>query len=140
MNKTEIFAFLSENPVFHLATIDDGRPRVRGMLLYRADENGIVFHTGKMKDLHRQLSENPNVEMSFNNGNYDELIQVRVSGLVQLVEDLDLKKEIVEKREFLKTFVERLGYEPLAVYRLKNGTATIWTMKTNLEPKKVVEL
>jgi hypothetical protein len=33
-----------------------------------------------------------------------------------------------------------MGYEPLAVYRTKNGVATIWTMKTNFAPKEFVEL
>jgi pyridoxamine 5'-phosphate oxidase len=140
MNKREILEFLNANPVFHLATIEGDRPRVRGMLMYMADENGIVFHTGKMRDLHTQLTKNPKVEMSFNNGSDENLIQIRVSGAVELVEDLDLKKEIVEKREFLKPFVERMGYAPLAVYRLKNGTASIWTMKTNLEPKELVKI
>jgi pyridoxamine 5'-phosphate oxidase len=140
MNKREILEFLNANPVFHLATIEGDRPRVRGMLMYMADENGIVFHTGKMRDLHAQLTKNPKVEMSFNNGSDENLIQIRVSGAVDLVEDLDLKKEIVEKREFLKPFVERMGYDPLAVYRLKNGTASIWTMKTNLEPKELVKI
>lgn len=140
MNKSEIFNFLNANPAFHLATVEGNKPHVRGMLLYRADENGIIFHTGKMKDLHRQLSENPNMEMCFNNGNFENLIQIRVSGTVQLVEDLDLKKEIVQKREFLKPFVEQMGYEPLAVYRLKKGVATIWTMQTNFAPKEFVEL
>jgi uncharacterized pyridoxamine 5'-phosphate oxidase family protein len=140
MNKTEILAFLNANPVFHLATIEGNKPHVRGLLLYRADENGILFHTGKMKDLHEQLTANPHVEMSFNNGKFDDLVQIRVSGKVELIENLDLKKEIVQKREFLKPWVERDGYESLAVYRLKNGKAVIWTMKTNIEPKEFIEL
>ncbi len=140
MNKREIFEFLKSNPVFHLATVDGGRPRVRGMLMYRADENGIVFHTGKMRELYKQLTENPTVEMSFNNGSDENLIQIRVSGAVELVEDLELKKEIVQEREFLKPFVEQMGYGPLAVYRLKNGTASIWAMKSNLAPKEFVKL
>jgi uncharacterized pyridoxamine 5'-phosphate oxidase family protein len=140
MNKKEIFGFLNANPAFHLATVEGGKPHVRGMYLYRADENGILFHTGKMKDLHRQLSGNPHVEMSFNNGKFDDLIQVRVSGTVELVEDLELKKEIVEKRPFLKPWVEQSGYDPLAVYCLKNGKATIWTFKTNIAPKEFVDL
>ncbi len=140
MNKNEIFEFLNVNPVFHLATIDGDRPRVRGMLLYRADENGIVFHTGKMRDLHKQLTENPKVEMSFNNGSDEDLVQIRVSGAVELVEDMGLKKEIVREREFLKPLVEKMGYDFLAVYRLKNGTASIWTMKKNLAPKELVKL
>lgn len=140
MNKAEIFEFLNANPVLHLATIEGAKPRVRGMLLYSADENGIIFHTGKMRDLHRQLTQNPNVEMSFNNGSDENLIQIRVSGTVELVEDIDLKKEIVQKREFLKPFVEQSGYEPLAVYRLKNGTASVWMWKTNFAPKEIVAL
>jgi len=125
MNKDEILDFMNGNPVFYLATAEGNKPHVRGMLLYRADGKGILFHTGKMKDLHRQLTANPQVELCFTNGNF---------------EDLDLKKEIVQKREFLKPFVEQAGYEPLAVYRMEKGVATIWTMKTNLAPKEVVEL
>lgn len=140
MNKTEIFEFLNANPVFHLATVEDNKPHVRGMLMYLAGEDGIIFHTGKGKDLHGQLSVNPNVEMSFNNGKFEDLVQIRISGKAQLVEDLDLKKEIVEKREFLKPWVEKMGYEILAVYCVKKGVATVWTMKTNFAPKEFVQL
>ena len=140
MNKSEIFNFLNANPVFHLATVEGDKPHVRGLLLYKADENGIIFHTGKMKDLHKQLTKNPHVELCFNNGNFENLIQIRVSGTVELVENLELKKEIVQKREFLKPWVDQMGYEFLAVYRMKNGMATIWTMKTNFLPKEFLEL
>ncbi len=140
MNKTEIFEFLNANPAFHLATVEGNKPHVRGMLMYRADENGIIFHTGKGKDLHRQLSANPNVEMAFNNGSFENLIQIRVSGTAELVEDIVLKKEIVSKRNFLRPWVEQMGYEPFAVYRMRKGVATIWTMKTNFTPKEYVEL
>jgi uncharacterized pyridoxamine 5'-phosphate oxidase family protein len=63
-----------------------------------------------------------------------------VRGTVELVEDLELKKEIVQKRPFLKPFVERDGFEKLAVYRLQKGIATVWTMKTNLATKEFVQL
>jgi pyridoxamine 5'-phosphate oxidase len=140
MNKSEVLAFMNANPVFHLATLDGDKPRVRGMLLYRADEKGILFHTGKMRDLYKQLTANPRVELSFNNGSAEDLIQIRVSGTVELVEDLELKKEIVQSRDFLKPFVDREGYDPLAVYGINNGVASIWRMQTNLAPKKYVEL
>lgn len=140
MNKSEIFDFLNSNPVFYLATVDGNEPRVRGMLLYRADENGIVFNTGKMKDLHKQLSANPRVEMCFGNNKFEDLVQVRVNGTVELVEDLELKKEIVGKREFLKQWVDKMGYDFLAIYRMKKGVATVWTMKSNFAPKEFIEL
>ncbi len=140
MNKTEIIAFLNANPVFHLATMEANKPHVRGMYLYQADENGIVFHTGKVKDLYKQLTMNPDVEMSFNNGKFENLIQVRVSGTAELIEDMELKKEIVQKRPFLKPWVERDGFDLLAVYRIRKGTAVVWSMNANFAPKEPVEL
>jgi len=140
MNKKEILEFLSANPIFHLATVEGDKPHVRGMLLYRADEDGIIFSTGKIKDLYQQLTENGNIEMSFTNGIFENLIEVRISGTVELLEDLDLKKEIVAKRDFLKPWIEEVGYGPLAVYRVRNGVATVWTMATNVAPKQYVEL
>ena len=140
MNRAEILQFLNSNPTFHLATVEGNKPHVRGMLLFRADEHGIVFNTGKIKDLYRQLIDNPQVEMCFTNGIFENLIQVRVSGTVEAVEDLDLKKEIVQKRDFLKPWIEQAGYDALAVFRLKHGTALVWTMATNVAPKEFISL
>lgn len=140
MTRKEILEFLNSNPIFHIATADGDTPHVRGMLLYRADENGIVFNTGKIKDLYRQLNKNPRVELCFNNGIFENLIQVRIAGTVEALDDLDLKKEIVAKREFLRPWVEKVGYDQLAVYVLKNGQATVWTMATNTDPKEYIQL
>ena len=137
-SKNEIYEFINENPYFHLASLEGDQPRVRTILLYRADENGIIFHTGAQKDLFKQLGNNPRVEMCFNN--YQDNIQVRITGITELVDDLAIKKEIVNERDFLKPFIEESGYEMLAVYRVKDCVATIWTMANNLEPKKYIEL
>ena len=61
MNKNEIIEAINKNPVFYLATMDGDMPRVRGMLLYKADENEIVFHTAKMRDLFHQIMKNNKV-------------------------------------------------------------------------------
>ena len=140
MNKNEIFTLLNENQACHLATIEGNVPHVRGILVYRADENGVIFHTGKFKDLYKQLCANPNVEFCFSNNDMQNLIQIRVNGHVELMEDIDLKKEIVAERDFLKPWVEEQGYDGLAVFSLKNGRATVWTMATNFSPKSYVEL
>lgn len=41
MNEKEMYALMNANPAFHLATVEGDQPRVRGMFLYRADENGL---------------------------------------------------------------------------------------------------
>lgn len=144
MTRQEIFELLNNNPVFFLATMEDDQPRVRGMLLYSANESGIVFHTGTMKDVFKQIMKNSKVEMCFNDS--QRFMQVRVSGTLELVDDNSLKDEIAEHptREFLKPWKERIDiqdfYKTFAVFRMKSALATIWTMEANLEPKKEVKL
>jgi pyridoxamine 5'-phosphate oxidase len=137
MDKNEILAFLNANPSCHLATVEGDKPHVRGMLIHRADEDGIIIETGTMKDLYKQLSQNPNVELCFNN--YEDGIQVRVSGAVEAVGDVKLKDEIIAQRPFLKQRVAEGGYEAMAVYRLK-GVAHVWTSKTGVGPKSYIQL
>ncbi len=141
MNKSEILDLLNRNPAFFLATTEGGEPRVRGMFLYRASEEGIVFHTGTMKDVHRQLLENPAVELCFVDRKQPQT-QVRVRGLARLIEDQAFKEEIVNSpgREFLKPWVEQMGYEMLAVYRVEQCRAHIWTFETNFAPKELINL
>jgi pyridoxamine 5'-phosphate oxidase len=137
MNKAEILAFLNANPTCHLATVEGNKPHVRAMAIVKADENGIIIETGTFKDVYRQLSANPNVELCFNN--YQQGIQVRVSGAVEPVDDLKLKDEIIAQRPFLKQRVAEGGYEAMAVFRLK-GVAYVWTFQTASEPKTYVQL
>ena len=138
MTKSEVFEFIKNNPVFALATAGDNRPHVRMMMLYRADDNGIIFNTGENKDVHKQLSGNENVEMCFYNAEQGR--QIRISGSVEEIEDLELKKQIVKDFPFLKEWVDREGYDVLVVYCLKAGRATVWTMETNFKPKEYIQL
>jgi uncharacterized pyridoxamine 5'-phosphate oxidase family protein len=138
MTKTEIIQFLNSNPACHLATADGNQPRVRGMLIYRADEQGILLHTGTPKDLYKQLMANPRVELCFNN--FKDNVQVRVSGKAELVEDQKLREDVVANRPFMKPWIDQHGYKFLALFRIRNAAATVWTMASNLEPKVSIQL
>ncbi|MGD0077083.1 MAG: pyridoxamine 5'-phosphate oxidase family protein [Sedimentisphaerales bacterium] len=138
MTKGEILEFIRKNPVFALATADENEPHVRMMMLYRADENGIIFNTGENKDVHKQLSKNENAELCFYS--QKEGKQIRVAGTVEELEDIELKKQVVKDFPFLKEWVDKEGYDVLVVYCLKHGKATIWTMETNFKPKEYVQL
>jgi pyridoxamine 5'-phosphate oxidase len=138
MTKEEVLEFATKNPVCSLATIDGNRPRVRIIMLYQAVENGIIFCTGRQKALNAQLQANPAAEMCFYNADVGRM--VRIEGSVKSLDDLELKKKIVEKFTFLKPWVESQGYDVMVCYRLDNARATTWTMETNFEPKKYIEL
>jgi len=138
MTKTEIFEFLNKNPVVYLATCEGDKPHVRGMLMYRCDSGGIIFHTGKTKDLHKQLTHNCEVELcSFSQA---ENKQVRVSGKMEEIKDESLKRKIVEDRPFMKPWIKKYGLDVLTVWRMKEATAAVWTMETNFMPKDYIEL
>jgi len=138
MTREEIFEFIRSNPLFALATSQDNKPHARIMMLYRADENGIIFSTGENKDVHKQLTVNPQVEMCFYNS--QQGLQVRISGTVEALEDIQLKKQVVEDYPFLKKWVDKEGYDVLILYCLKAGRAVTWTMETNFKPKQYIQL
>jgi pyridoxamine 5'-phosphate oxidase len=138
MKKEQIYEFIRNNPVCALSTADENVPHVRFIMIYRAEKEGIIFTTGENKDLHRQLDKNPRVEMSFYNA--QEGKQIRVSGTVEELEDIALKKQVVEDFPFLKEWVDKEGYDVLVTYRLSGGKATVWTIETNFAEKEFVDL
>ncbi|MBQ3601978.1 MAG: pyridoxamine 5'-phosphate oxidase family protein [Lachnospiraceae bacterium] len=138
MLKEELYQIMNENPVFHLATMDGEQPRVRGMLLFRADDQGIIFHTASTKDVYQQIMKNPKVELCFQG----QGIQVRVTGVLEQVDDENLRTEIFEHptRKFLQAWKEQGIDGLLHIFRLKNGKAVTWTMETNFDEKKLIQL
>ena len=136
MNKQEIMEFINRNRTSHLATIEDGAPRVRAFGIVKADEDGIRFQTWKSKDVGKQLEKNPEVELCFNN--YEEGIQVRVRGSVVPVDDAASREDIIPRRPQFQKWIDE-GQEPVT-YCLKNGLAHIWTFEKNFEPKEFIRL
>lgn len=138
MNKSDVFTFINGNPTFSLATSENKKPHVRVITLFRADDNGIIFATGKHKDVYKQLIANPHVELLF--WIADEGTQIRISGAAKLFEDLEIKKLVVEKFTFLKPWIEQEGYDQLAPFCLENAKAFVWTQKAEFNPKEYIIL
>jgi pyridoxamine 5'-phosphate oxidase len=137
MNKTDVLALINSNPMLQLATVDKkGLPHTRGMLLYSADETGIVFHTGSFKPVYSELKHQPHVELSFFDMKKGD--QVRVAGVAQEIEDDEFKEKIVNTpgREFLKPVIAAKGYSVLKVFKIVNCKAVVWNMASNLEYPK----
>ncbi len=128
----DVVAFINRNLGGHLATCDGGKPHVRGMWLYKADAQGLVFHTGTFKTLHAELQKNPRVELCF----FDpkENIQVRVRGGAMLTGSQALVDEIITNREFLKAIIKEKGKDAVAVYRVIDCEYNVWSMADNLSP------
>lgn len=144
MDKQRVFEIMRGNPACFLATCDGETPRVRGMLLYRADGDGIVFHTGAGKDLYRQVLDNNKAELCFVDAGTNT--QVRINGTLEIVEDDGLKDHIKNDpaRSFVKMWAEngQMGdfYRDFIVLRMRDGVATHWDMSINFDPKSYIQL
>ena len=145
MTKQEIFDFINARGVIYLATAEGDAPRVRVMLLYKADETGIWFHTGPFKEVYRQIMQNPNAQLCF----YDpeQGLQVRVRGKLEMVSTLELKREVAAhpSRAFMQAWKancasEEEFYGMFDVFCLKDGIANVWTFATNFAPKEDIAL
>jgi len=105
--------------------------------MYRADEKGIIFQTSNVKDLCKQLQENPHVELCFFSN--EKNIQIRISGKATFVNDLDLKGNC-PKTSLSKSLGGKKGIDMIIVLRIVDCVAHQWTMETNFLPKEYINL
>lgn len=137
MDFAECAAFATEHPICFFATEDEGRPRVRPLLLWFADERGFYFMTMSPKELSDQLHRDARVEVCFFNGAAElpAARSMRVSGVVEFVDDAELVRQVSEERAALEGIIGR-PLEPLAeVFRIASGEARFWTLNDILKER-----
>ncbi len=58
------YDFIKANQVFHIATVDGKKARVRPFGFIMKWDNKLYFCTNKTKDVYKQMVKNPDVEIS----------------------------------------------------------------------------
>ena len=77
----KVLKFLKDAETYYLATVEGDQPRVRPFGTAHVFEGKLHIQTGKVKDVSKQLHQNPKAEIcAFKNGEW-----LRVSG--KLIED-----------------------------------------------------
>jgi pyridoxamine 5'-phosphate oxidase len=138
MDFNDCLKFANENQVCFLATCEVGNPRVRCMGFWFADESGFYFQSGTTKDLVKQIRINPNVEVCFYKASGMIGETMRVSGIAEFVEDIELKKKVISDRPFLKSFGLDYDNPVLMIFRIARGKAHFWNMRSNFTPKEFI--
>lgn len=136
---TEVLLFANQNPSSWLATCEDEQPRVRGMLLWFADETGFYYHTAMAKSLYSQIKKNPNVEAAFmRNADKPEFEMLRVTGMTEILKDKELEKRLKQERPWLWDNVQQSKVDTeVVIFRIVNGSAYIWNMTWNVKEKEI---
>ncbi|QOX63807.1 pyridoxamine 5'-phosphate oxidase [Anoxybacterium hadale] len=132
---TEVLLFANQNPSSWLATCEGDQPRVRGMLLWFADETGFYYHTAKAKSLYSQMKENPKMEAAFiRNADQPEFEMLRVTGTVEILNDQALEERLKEERAWLWGNVQQSEVNTeVVIFRISHGSAYIWNMAWNVK-------
>jgi len=122
--------FLKKAGTYYLATIDGDQPRVRPFGTINLFEGRLYIQTGKKKDVVKQISANPKVEISA----FDGGAWIRIAAT--LVEDN--RAEVQES--MLEAYPQLRGMYAVndgnnVVFYLKDATATFYAFGS--EPKEV---
>lgn len=129
----EIIKILNENVNGYMATVDDGKPRVRPIGFMLEDEGKLYFCTNSMKDVYRQLKTTPYVEYSVTT---KDMVTLRVSGEIKFSEDIAIKEKVLNVYKPVKRGYKSPDNPIFKVFYIEHGTATISDF-SGMPPKKV---
>ena len=88
----EVMKILTEGNIGYLATVEDGKPRVRPFGFGFEEDGKYFFCTNNTKDVYTQLKNIPYVEYSVTSKN---MITVRIRGKIEFTNDISKKEKII---------------------------------------------
>jgi uncharacterized pyridoxamine 5'-phosphate oxidase family protein len=118
----EILKILKENANGFLATVDNGKPRVRPFGFILEDEGKLYFCTNSMKDVYKQLLSIPFIEYSVTT---KEMKTLRISGEIKFCEEFDKKEKVLNVYEPIKLGYKSADNPIFKVFYIEHGVATI---------------
>ena len=136
MDIQECIDFANEHQVCYVATVEGDQPRVRAIRLWFADDTGFYIQTQSVKAFAKQMEKTNKIEICFFSPKVDRMM--RVSGKVETVTDLAIRKRCLEEKPFLKTMgIEKPEDPLLAIFRLYTGEAYFWSREYSMRESEI---
>jgi len=115
----KVYYFLNDAQTYYLATEEGNQPRVRPFGTILLHDGKLYIQTGKVKEVSKQISANPLVEIcAFMDGTW-----LRIACELEEDDNHDIKVEMLEKMPNLKAMYSA-DDENMQMLCLKNATAT----------------
>jgi len=130
----EVIKFLKETQYGFLATVDNGKPRVRPFGFMFEEAGRLYFCTNSQKEVYRQLNTLPYVEYSVTS---KDMVTVRINGEVTFSEDIDKKEKALNSSELVKRGYKSADNPIFKIFYIEHGTATISDFSG--QPPKTIE-
>lgn len=116
-----VYEFLKTAETYYLATVEGDQPRVRPFGTVNNFENKLYIQTGKNKNVAKQISSNPKVEICAMKG--DEWI--RVTGTLVLDERTEAQESMLNNYPSLRAMYTTGPNGNTAVFFFRDAVATI---------------
>lgn len=126
----EVYDFLKECGTYYLATMEGDQPRVRPFGTVDIFEGKLYIQTGKVKDVSRQIQENPKVELCA----FDGERWLRVSGKLVRDDRVEAKEHMLDNHPSLKAMYSATDDNTEVLY-FEEATATFSSFTS--EPKVI---
>ncbi len=117
-----VLKLLKDTQYGFLATVDNGKPRVRPFGFMFEEGGKLYFCTNNTKDVYKQLNELPYIEYSATS---KEMVTVRITGKIAFTEDLDKKQKAFDSSELVKRGYKSPDNPIFKVFYVEHGTAVI---------------
>lgn len=119
-NVTKVAEFLDKAKVFYFLTTIGDQPKGRPFGFHMVVDDKLYFGCGTFKNVFKQLTENPKVEvLAVNGGEF-----MRYDGEAVVVKDDALTAKVREMSPQIMAMYDKNGWE-MGLFYLKNGHAEI---------------
>ena len=119
------FEFLKASQVFHVGTTDGTGGRVRPFAFIMKRNNTIYFCTGKAKDVYKQMSQFPDIEISALGANSTWL---RIRGRIAFDESREAKQQaFAESPNLLNRYKKGVDDENFVTFHFTEALATLYS-------------
>jgi uncharacterized pyridoxamine 5'-phosphate oxidase family protein len=115
-----VYDFLKKGQTYYLATAEGDQPRVRPFGTIDIFDGRLYIQTGKVKNVSKQISANPKIEIcAFDSGKW-----IRIQAVAVEDDRLEVKQHMLDAYPQLKSMYAAEDTNTQVFY-LKNGIATI---------------
>ena len=112
--------FLKDAQTYYLATVDGDQPHVRPFGTAEIFEGRLYIQTGKVKNVYKQLIDNPKAEIcAYKDGRW-----IRICCELIPDERIEAKKDMLDKNATLRSMYNEADDNTIVFYA-RNATATI---------------
>lgn len=122
----EVNDFLKKADTYFIATIDGDQPRVRPFGTVNIFENKLYIQTGKVKNVSKQMGENPKIEIcAFKDGEW-----VRIAATAVEDNRFEAKQSMLDAYPSLQNMYSASDDNTQVLY-LKDATATFYSFTSD---------